>query len=142
MPRCWKPLLLSLVILTPLGFYTKFYRGPAAFWVNTSLGGLLYEIFWCLLAALVLPSVRSRTIALWVLAITCMLEFLQLWHPPPLEAVRATFLGRAVLGTTFDWSDFPYYFAGSALGWLWLSLTRRSPERPADRVQPGHSAGS
>lgn len=142
MPRNWKALLLSLAILTPLGFYTKFYRGPAAFWVNTAFDSVFYEIFWCLLAALVLPSVRSRTIAVWVLAITCALEFLQLWHPPALEAVRATFLGAAILGTTFDWSDFPYYFVGSALGWLWLSLTRHSPASPADRAQPDRSAGS
>jgi hypothetical protein len=39
-----------------------------------------------------------------VLVATCLLEFLQLWHPPLLEAVRSTFIGRTVLGTSFTWN--------------------------------------
>lgn len=113
-------LLISLIVVVPAGFYTKVYRGPAAYWVNTSFDGVLYEIFWCLLFALALPKVRPVRIAAGVLMATCALEFLQLWHPPFLEMLRSHFLGAAVLGTTFDWTDFPYYFAGSALGWVWL----------------------
>ena len=45
-----------------------------------------------------------------------LLEVLQLWHPPFLEALRGHFLGRTVLGTTFSWSDFPHYVAGAVLG--------------------------
>lgn len=115
----WK-IILSLVVIVPAGFYTKFYRGPGASWVNDSFDGVLYEIFWCLLAALFLPNVRPALIAAWVLTLTCILEFLQLWHPPFLESVRSHFLGAVILGTTFDWTDFPYYFAGSAIGWFWL----------------------
>ncbi|MEE9212976.1 MAG: DUF2809 domain-containing protein, partial [Phycisphaeraceae bacterium] len=51
---------------------------------------------------------------------TCALEFAQLWHPPWLQMIRSTFLGRAVLGTTFSWWDLPIYPVGCALGWLWL----------------------
>ena len=126
MPRHWKAFLLSFAILIPLGFYTKRYQSATAPWIGASLGGALYEIFWCLLAGLLLPRATSRAIALWVLAITCGLEFLQLWHPPALESARATFLGAAILGASFDWGDFPYYFLGSALGWLWLEGIRRS----------------
>jgi hypothetical protein len=54
--------------------------------------------------------------------VTCALEFLQLWHPPLLESLRSNFIGRTILGSYFDWSDFTYYFAGSALGYLWLRL--------------------
>jgi hypothetical protein len=50
---------------------------------------------------------------------------MQLWHPPWLEWMRGYFLGRTILGSTFDWWDFPYYFAGSALGWLWLRIVNR-----------------
>jgi len=54
-----------------------------------------------------------------------------LWHPLLLEAVRTHFLGATILGTTFDWSDFPYYFAGSGLGWFWLERLRvEKDERP------------
>ena len=116
--------LLSLLIIVPVGFYAKFYQGPAALWVNNSLSGVFYEIFWCLLIFLFLPKWRPVTIALAVLVLTCFLEFLQLWHPPFLEYLRSFFIGRTILGTTFAWSDFPYYFLGSGIGWFWLRQLR------------------
>ena len=112
--------LISIAIILPLGLYSKRYRGPAWHWVNDSLGGVFYEILWCLVVALLLPRVRAGRIATAVLIATCILEFLQLWHPPFLEYLRSFFIGRAILGSYFDWSDFPYYFLGSALGWCWL----------------------
>jgi len=63
--------------------------------------------------------------AFGVCVATCGLEFLQLWQPPFLQAARATLPGRMVLGNSFTWSDFPSYFAGSFLGWVWVRwLTR------------------
>ena len=112
--------LFSLIIIVPIGFYSKFYRGPAAAWVNDSLGGVFYEIFWCLLILLFLPKVKPWIIALSVLVVTCILEFMQLWHPPFLEIFRSNFIGRTLLGTTFTWTDFPYYFLGSGIGWFWI----------------------
>jgi hypothetical protein len=52
--------------------------------------------------------------------VTYLLEALQLWHPTFLEKVRATFLGAALIGTTFTWWDFPHYALGSSIGWLWM----------------------
>jgi hypothetical protein len=126
MGRHWKSTLLSLAIVLPAGLYSKRYHGPAEFWVNTSFDGVLYEIFWCLLLSLVFPRTRPRNLAVSVFTGTCVLEFLQLWHPPFLESWRHTFVGAGILGTTFGWSDFPYYLVGSALGWLWLYLLRRA----------------
>lgn len=117
--------LISLAVVVPAGFYSKFYRGPGAAWVNSSFDGVFYEIFWCLILALFLPGVRSSRLAAGVLAMTCVLEFMQLWHPPFLELLRRHFLGAVILGTTFDWTDFPYYFLGSAIGWFWLEKLRR-----------------
>jgi uncharacterized protein DUF2809 len=116
-------LLLSLAAIVPLGFYSKLaYHGPAAHLVHDSLAGALYEVFWCLALALLLPRWKPARIAAVVLAATCVLEFLQLWHPPLLEWLRSFFIGRAILGSSFDWWDFPWYFAGSALGWAWLRV--------------------
>jgi hypothetical protein len=50
---------------------------------------------------------------------------LQLWHPPFLTAIRATFIGKLLLGTTFAWWDFPHYLLGCVLGWLWLQQLQR-----------------
>jgi hypothetical protein len=126
MPRA-APLLLSLAVLVPLGFYLKLaYRGPFAPWVHDSFGGALYVIFWCLVVALVLPRTAPSRIAVGVLAATCAVEFSQRWHPPFLEWLRSFLIGRTILGSFFDWSDFPYYFLGAALGWLWLRATSRA----------------
>ena len=119
-------LMVSVVVVALLGFYAKRgYHGPAAAWVADSVGGAVYEIFWCLVLALALPYWRASRIAVVVLIVTCALEFLQLWHPPVLEWMRSFFLGHAILGSYFDWLDFPYYFAGSAAGWLWLRAITR-----------------
>jgi hypothetical protein len=37
-----------------------------------------------------------------------------------LKPIRATIVGKLLLGTTFSVADFPHYFVGSLLGWLCL----------------------
>jgi hypothetical protein len=112
-------ILAALILITPLGFATKFYRGPLHGWVADSLGGVLYEIFWCLAAALVFRRTDEKRIAVRVFLATCLLEILQLWHPPFLETVRSTFIGRTLIGTSFSWLDFPHYAIGCLAGW-WM----------------------
>ena len=114
-------ILLLLVVITPLGFLTKFYSGPAEDWMNNSLGGLFYEIFWCLVVAFIFTKIKPIKIAFWVFISTCTLEFLQLLHPTFLEVIRNNFIGRTIIGNSFNWMDFPYYFIGSLLGYLILS---------------------
>ena len=121
---------LALAVIVPLGVYTKFYRGPGALWVNDPLGSILYEIAWCLVAALAVRRGCPALIAVVVFAGACILEVFQLWHPPFLEWLRSFFLGRLVLGTDFVWSDFAWYAVGSAAGYALLTLllnVRRKP---------------
>ena len=113
-------LLMSLAIIVPFGLVTKFYSGIGHQWLNDTFGGIPYEIFWILLVAWFWPRGKALTVALSVFVGTCLLEVLQLWQPPWLQAVRATLPGRLVLGNTFTWGDFPYYGVGCGLGWLWL----------------------
>ena len=117
--------LISILIVVPLGLYSKFYSGEAEHWVNDSFGGVLYVIFWCLFVFLFLGNTKPWKIATGVLAITCFLEFLQLWNPPLLQYLRGYFIGRTVLGTTFAWLDFPYYLAGVGIGWLWMKFLQK-----------------
>ncbi|MDH3211909.1 MAG: DUF2809 domain-containing protein [Myxococcales bacterium] len=111
-----RSLWLALAAVTPLGFATKLYRGPGATWVANYGGGVVYEIFWILLVLAIAPRWPASRVAIGVLLVTCGLEGLQLWHPPALDAVRSTGLGRALVGSTFSWWDFPHYAAGCALG--------------------------
>jgi len=126
---------ISLSIVVPAGFYCKLYSGPVANWVNNSLAGTLYEVFWCLLLFAFFGNGRSWTIAASVLVATCILEFLQLWHPPFLELVRSHFIGRAILGTTFTWLDFPYYVVGCGIGWIWLRQLQGGSKRPGGSAE-------
>ncbi|WP_207714339.1 DUF2809 domain-containing protein [Scytonema sp. UIC 10036] len=114
-------ILLSLLIVITMGFFFKYYVGPAHQWLNNYGAAVFYEIFWCLFAFLFFKGQAAIwQIPLWVFIITCILEFLQLWHPPLLEQFRATLIGKWLIGTTFAWWDFPHYLLGCVLGWLWL----------------------
>ena len=118
-----KRVLLSLLIVTPLGFLFKFYPGPGNYWFNNYGAGLLYEVFWILSAFFFFHSKRSVYIVPFcVFLITCSLEFLQLWHPLFLEIIRSAFIGRALIGTTFVWWDFPHYVIGCLVGWMWIRI--------------------
>ena len=117
--------LISILIIVPLGLYSKFYSGQAENWVNNSLGGVLYVIFWCLFAFLFLSNTKPWKIAAVVFAVTCFLEFLQLWPPTFLEFLRSNFVGRTILGTSFTWLDFPYYLVGCGIGWLWMKFLQK-----------------
>jgi len=123
--------LLSLMFLVPLGLYTKVYSGPGSAWVNDSLGGVFYVLFWSIAVFTCFERIRPLHIALWVLAVTCLLEVLQLWNPPPLAWARSTASGRILLGTTFSWSDLPHYLAGAGFGWLWMRGIRAAESGPA-----------
>ncbi len=132
MRRYQQLIFISLIALIPIGLASKFYQGPFAEWANNSLGGVFYEIFWVFLVVLFQPKLSPRWVAFWVFVVTSTLEFAQLWKPLFLEIIRATLLGRLLLGTTFSWWDFPYYLIGCGLGGLGLkslkSYSRRHEE--------------
>ena len=119
-----KRALLSLLIVTPLGFWLKLYSGPGQEWLNNYAAGALYVVFWCLASFFLWPRRELvARIAIGVFLATSALELLQLWHPWALEQVRATFVGRTLIGTTFAWWDFPHYAIGCASGWFWMEGT-------------------
>ena len=111
----------GLVVVTPLGFGFKLYSGPGQQWLNNYAAGVLYEVFWILVAFFVRPEKKwIPGIPVGVFVFTSLLEILQLWHPWWLEQIRSTFLGRTLIGTTFSWWDFPHYAAGCGIGWIWI----------------------
>jgi len=125
--------LAFLLIVVPIGFALKFWAGPGQWWINNWGASFAYEAFFMGLALLVLDSPRRiPAIAIGVCAGTVALEFLQLWKPPWLEAVRSTFVGRAVLGNAFSWSDVPAYPLGCLLGWLVLARLAAAPRDATD----------
>lgn len=117
-------ILISLFLVGSIGLYLwRFYNGPSRLWLNYYVSSIFYEVFWCLFIFFFLPNkTYPAKIAIAVFAATCLLEFLQLCRAPLLEAIRRTFLGKALIGTDFVWQQFPYYVIGSFAGWLWLRL--------------------
>ena len=112
--------VIALLAVTIIGLGLKSYTGSGRWWFNNWGASVMYELFFMLVAFFWLPRRRFVIpIALTVCCITCLLECLQLWHPPPLEVVRSTFVGRMVLGHAFSWWDFPAYPMGCLMGW-WL----------------------
>lgn len=120
-------IIISLLVVIAMGFFFKFYNGFGRQWFNNSGAAVFYEIFWCLFAYWFIKGQRAvNQIPLGVFIITCILEILQLWHPPLLQQMRSTLVGRLLLGTTFSWWDFLYYTIGCIFGWLWLQQLDRS----------------
>ena len=122
----YKGAILSLLFIIPIGLYTKFYSGLGSDWINHSLGGVFYEIFWCTLFSAFFTNIHPIRISLFVLGFTCILEFLQLSDFSLLQFVRSYFIGRILIGTSFSWTDFLYYFIGSGIGWFWITQLRAS----------------
>lgn len=115
----------TMVAAVPMGYWVRFH-GPGPEGLNDALGSVAYEWFWIALFWGCFPGQSPFRIALAVLLATCGLEFLQLWQPPFLQALRATLPGRLVLGNTFNWTDFPPYMVGSALGYVWVQYLSKA----------------
>lgn len=126
-------LAVLIVAIVPLGYFVRFAKGMTPDWFSNTFGNLAYECFWIWLAIGLFPKLRPWRVALAVCLVTCGLEFLQLCQAPILVAARSQLLGRLILGSNFDWGDFPGYFLGSAIGgWMGARIRRFwcSPRHP------------
>ena len=118
--KCRLILLTHLIFLVPLGYIVRFSKGFGPAWLHDAFGGIAYEIFWIVFVLFIAPKTSMIWTASGVCLTTCAIEFLQLWQPPWLQAIRANLLGRLVLGNSFTWTDFPVYFLGCFVGWIWM----------------------
>jgi hypothetical protein len=123
-------LLIGIVLIIPLGYSVRFATGLGMPLLQDIMGSLAYQILLMFLVAFFCPRTSLVKVAVWVCVASCVGELLQLWQPPLLQAIRATWVGRIVLGNTFTLSDFPPYAVGSFLGWLGLKWLRRKMVHP------------
>ena len=129
-------IVLVLLILVPLGFATKFYHGPAAYWVNNYAGDVLYPMFWFFLLAAAFPKLSYKTTAWIVFLFSSADEVSQLFQFPFLQFLRQSFIGRTIVGSGFQWADFFYYAAGSFLALLLAEIVLKNKPQ-AGRSQSG-----
>ncbi|MBN2349084.1 MAG: DUF2809 domain-containing protein [Bacteroidales bacterium] len=119
-------LFISMLIIVPLGFFSKIYSGIADLWVHNSLGGVFYVLFWCLFVYFLFPGISFIKISIYVFIITSSIEFTQLIKTPLLNQIRSTFIGQSLIGTTFNSADFIYYFTGAFIAVIWIKLLRHA----------------
>lgn len=114
-------ILLALLLIIPLGIFSKVYAGIGQEWIQDYSGDVLYEFFWCLLIFWFAPVSKNSTklgqIAAWVFAVTCIIEVSQIWFYLVPVTIRSSFIWRMLLGAGFDWWDFPHYALGALIGW-------------------------
>ena len=129
-----KQKVLILLILIPLGLLTKIYTGPGSKIINNHLGGVIYVVFFIFLTALVFPQTRAIKIALLVFIVTCSLEFTQMIQTDFLNRLREYFVVYALIGSSFNLMDMPFYGVGGGIGWWGLKMINKKNKN----VQPNH----
>jgi hypothetical protein len=73
-------------------------------------------IMW--LVSTLTPASRTAARGAAAYAICVVVEVSQLYHAPTVDAIRATFIGRLVLGSDFDVRDLAAYAVGVASAML------------------------
>lgn len=111
--------LVNILAIVTLGYMVRFSPSLPEY-IRDPSGSIAYQMLWILVVVFIYPRADRRPTAIWVCLGSCAIEFLQLYQPPWLQAIRATLPGRLLLGSTFLWSDLPVYFIGSYIGWLWV----------------------
>jgi len=82
------------------------------------LGDALWAAMIAWWAGALAPNARLAARSAVAYAVCVCVELSQLYHAPALDAVRATLVGRLVLGSGFDPRDLVAYAAGVALAAL------------------------
>ncbi|WP_217705651.1 ribosomal maturation YjgA family protein [Peristeroidobacter soli] len=108
--RLW--LLVCVVAVIALGLASR--RFPSLF--PAVLGKYPGDALWAMMVfvglAFIKPRASTAGLAVLAFAISCAVEFLQLYQAPWLNAIRATTLGHLALGSTFSWGDIVAYGVG------------------------------
>jgi hypothetical protein len=118
--------ILSACGLVVLGLAIRWF-GSSTGWLNNYGGGIVYVWFWSVTVLAVWPYARTGRVVGSVLGATCLVETMQLWHPPWLESIRASPFGSIFLGRTFDALDIVHYVVAAAIGYgalRWLEPSK------------------
>lgn len=111
--RAW--LALGIVAVVAVGLASRRFPLFPAF-LGPYPGDALWALMIFMMIAFIRPTMRSAKLAGAALAAAFLVEALQLYQAPWINAVRATTAGHLVLGTGFQWLDLCAYSIGVACG--------------------------
>lgn len=112
-----------MLVLISIGIVSKNYHGAGANWLNNSLGGIIYVIFFACFFSLFYRF--SHTVIIGVFIVSCLIELSQLYKPLWLVTIRTSFVGRYLLGNTYSATDFIYYASGAILAFPLLRKLKK-----------------
>lgn len=114
--RVW--LLVCLVAVIALGLASR--KFPFLF--PAILGKYPGDALWAMMVfgglAFLKPQASTARLAVLSFAISCAVEFSQLYQAPWLNDIRSTTLGHLALGSTFSWLDIVAYAVGVLIALL------------------------
>ncbi len=116
--------IAGLLAAVVIGGYALRFHVPVPEVIRDAAGEIAYVVAAALGVLLVRPRATATQAAAGGFMLTCAVEVLQLWQPAWLQAIRATRLGGAALGTTFSWGDFAPYAVGAILACILIALVR------------------
>lgn len=119
-------LLLSGTIV--LGLLSRFIKTIPLF-----IGDMLYAIMIYFLVRFLFPKARTKTTFLISLLVCYIIETLQLYQADWIVSIRATTLGRLILGQGFLWSDILAYTFGIGIVFMIENILKSSRNRQQKR---------
>jgi len=107
---------LAIVLVIGLGLLWRSGRLPLPAFLTKYGGDALWAVVVFLGVGFVFCPWSTARVAVVAACFSVAVECSQLYHAPWIEAMRANWLGRLVLGTTFQCADLLAYAVGIALG--------------------------
>ena len=120
-------LVFALIAVIALGLASRRFPGLFPELLGKYPGDALWAAAVYLAWALLLPNARSIRLAGLALTAAFLVELLQLYHAPWIDAVRAYPMGHLLLGSTFNPADLAACSAGVLLALLTDLLLRNVP---------------
>ena len=108
-----RPLLaLGMVLVVGAGLASRRFPAALPAWLGGYPGDALWAVLVFLAVVFIRPGARTSRLAMAALSLAYLVEALQLYQDPWLNAIRATTAGHLVLGQGFDWWDMVAYTLG------------------------------
>lgn len=109
---------VALLLTIVLGLGSRRWSDWLPEFIVNHAGDALWAVAVYILLAIIMPVMRSWKLAVFSLVISFGVEFIQLINMPWLDSLRATLIGKLMLGSGFLWIDLIRYFAGVAGAFL------------------------